>query len=331
MKRIIPILIVLTVFTLSCTRTVYVPIERQAQVYTGPHIERVAIVNRSTPEESMLSDVTDVLTGNVFGINEEAAKKAIDVLYQNLNNNYRFEPIRVTDEYKTPELWGNWPPVMEWDKIEKICNKYDADAVIVLESFDSNFIVTDGTRNVRKNDESGRRLREFYVRGVATVKLGFRLYDPYRKDIADEYMFNHVKSWEKSGNAFQIVLGGLIDHRMAVVETGAASGSIYAERIIPHWIRANRQFFTKGRFNNDFKIGVRRATVNDWEGAMKAWHKSVKSPRRKTAGRSAYNLALMYEIKGDFQTARKWATKAYVDYGINKGRGYARTLQRRMN
>ncbi|MFO8066866.1 MAG: DUF6340 family protein [Bacteroidales bacterium] len=333
MKKLFYLSVFLIFLALSCTRTVYVPVQRPADVYVGSHIKNLAIVNRSIPEDSKLRDATDVLTGSLPGMNQEAAKRAIEGLYRNLQDSYRYDNVvRVTDEYKTPVLWGNWPPVLSWTEIEKISEKYNVDAVIVLESFDSNFIITDGSRNVSKKDSDGkaRTVREFYAEGVATVKLGFRMYDPAMKEITDEYMYNHAKTWEASGNALQIVLGGLIDHRRAVVETGALSGSVYAGRISPQWFRVNREFYTKGRGNADFKIGVRRATVNDWEGAMEAWHKSVKSSKRKTAGRSAYNLALMYEIMGDLETAKQWAQKAYIDYGIKKGRNYTNILQRRI-
>ncbi|MFW5793612.1 MAG: DUF6340 family protein [Bacteroidota bacterium] len=333
MKKLNLFLIIIILIAASCTRTVYVPVQKPAAVYVGSHIQNLAIVNRSTPEDSKLSNATDMLTGSLPGINKEAAHNAIEALYRNLQNSYRYENVvRVAEEYKTPVLWGNWPPVLSWDEIEKICKKHDVDAVIVLESFDSNFLITDGSRKVTKKDSEGKEsaLREFYAEGVATVKLGFRMYDPARKEITDEHMFQHVKKWESTGNALQIVLGGLIDNNKAVNETAIVSGSVYANRISPQWQRVNREFYTKGRGNADFKIGVRRATVNDWEGAMEAWHKSVNSSKRKTAGRSAYNLALMYEIMGDLETAKEWAQTAYIDYGIKKGRKYSNILQRRI-
>ncbi|MBS4014650.1 MAG: tetratricopeptide repeat protein [Bacteroidetes bacterium] len=332
MKRLLFLFVIAGLVSASCTRNVYVPVQKPAAVYVGQHINKVAIVNRSIPESKDAAMVTGVLTGSLPALNKEASQRAIEGLYRSLQDNYRYEVVRTSEEYTTPSLWGDWPSHMQWAEVERLCKKYNVDALILLEAFDSNFLVTNGARDVKKKDSSGKEFlaKEFYVEGVATVKLGFRMYDPVKKEITDEYMFNHVNRWERTGTALQLIIGSIIENRQAVNETAYASGSVYATRISPVWIRVTREFYTKGRGNSDFKIGVRRATVNDWKGAMEAWHKSVNSHKRKTAGRSAFNLALMYEIMGDLETARKWAQKAYVDYGIKKGRDYSNILQRRI-
>ena len=114
------------------------------------------------------------------------------------------------------------------------------------------------------------------------------------------------------------------------MQVSAQSGRLYANRISPNWYRANRSFFTKGKRDANFDIGVRRATVNDWSGAMEAWQRSANSSRRKTAGRSYYNLALMYEIQGDLETALIYAQRSFTDYRIKQGRAYSNILRRRI-
>jgi hypothetical protein len=332
MKNFTYLIFVSVLFAASCTRTVYVPVQKPSAVYVGNHIQKVAIINRSIPANKDAAMATGVLTGSLPALNKEASQNAIEGLFRSLQNSNRYEVVRTSEELTTTSLWGNWAPHLSWVEIESLCKKYSVDAVILLEAFDSNFLVTNGTRSVKKKDSAGKEIltTEVYVEGVATVKLGFRMYDPQRKEITDEYMFNHVKRWEKTGNVIQLIIGSLIENHQAVNETAYNSGSVYATRISPTWLRVNREFYTKGRGNSDFKMGVRRATVNNWSGAMEAWHKSVNSSKRKTAGRSAYNLALMYEIQGDLVTAREWAQKAYVDYGIKKGRNYSNVLQRRI-
>ncbi len=315
----------------ACSRTVYVPVLKPAPVDVGSHIQSIAVVDRATPEKPEEAVVGNILTGSMPGLNREAAQRAIDGLVRNLDNSSRYVVIRTAERLTTPAPRGNWPPPLSWSEIESLAATYNTDAILVLESFDSDFIVTEGSSAVTPRSEGGPVLRrKFYAEGVAGIKLGFRLYDLQQKAISDEYMFNHNARWQAEGNALQMVVGGLIDHRQAVNEASLQSGIIYADRISPKWIRLNRDFFTKGRGNRDFKIGVRRATVNNWEGAREAWHESVNSRRRKTAGRSAYNLALMYEIAGELDIAREWAQHSYTDYGIRKARSYVSKLERRI-
>ncbi len=323
------LLIVIIVFG-SCTRTVYVPVLQSAPVNIGSHIQVIAVVDRTTPEKPDEQNIGSVLTGSRPELNREAAQRAIDGLVRSLESSNRYDVIRTAERLTTPASRGNWPSPLSWEEVEAIALKYNSDAVLVLESFSSEFIPTDGATSGPASGRGEILGRRFFVGGVAGVKLGFRIYDPQYMAISDEFMFDHKSRWEAEGNAIQMVVGGMIDYRQAVNEAGLQSGIIYAERISPRWLRLNREFFTKGRWNRDFKVGVRRATVNDWEGAREAWHESANSRRRKVAGRSAYNLALMYEILGELDVAREWAQYSYTDYGIRKARSYVRKLENRI-
>ena len=326
------ILIFILLTSVSCMRTVYVPVLKPAPVHIGSHIQSVAVIDRATPVDDTLR-VIDALTASIPNLNREASQKAVDGLVINLHRSPGYNVIRSAERLTTPAVRGNWPPPMSWDEVEELAAKYDSDAIIVLELFNSEFILTNGATKLPPKTEGGGLeilRRRFYAEGIAGVKLGFRIYDLHMKSIADEYMFNHNSRIAVEGNALQVAAGGLVDHRRAVNDASFHSGRIYADRISPQWLRLNRDFFTKGRFNRDFKIGVRRATINDWEGAREAWHESVNSRRRKTAGRSAYNLALMYEIAGDLELAREWAQHSYTDFRIRKARQYVYKLDRRI-
>lgn len=314
----------------ACTRTVYVPVLQPAPVDVGSHIQNLAVVDRTTPENGEERTVESVITGSNPNLNREAAQRSIEGLVRALEGSSRYGVVRTSERLATPASRGNWPPPLAWEEIESFTEKYNADAVLVLESFKSEFILTDGGTSAPAPGNGEILGRKFRAGGVAGIKLGFRLYDPQFRSISDEYMFDHRSRVQAEGNAIQMVVGGVLDHRQAVNEASFQTGRIYADRITPQWLRLNREFFTKGRGNQDFRIGVRRATVNDWDGAREAWHESVNSRRRKVAGRSAYNLALMYEIAGDLELAREWAQYSYTDYRIRKARSYVSNLDRRI-
>jgi hypothetical protein len=332
MNRLIPLLLI-GLLSLACSRTVYVPVQRPAAVYVAPHIQSIALIDRSEINRRNVSRVESVITGEIPGLDKEGAQMAIDGLARSLQDNQRYQVVRTNEQLKSPvTIPGQWPPLLEWSAVEHLCSKYNTNALLVLESYDSNFIVTNGSRVVKKKDKDGKEIssNEFYAEGVATVNLGFRFYDPATKSVIDEHMYGHSRKWETSGNLLQMALTNLIDHRMAVKDVSTQTGLMYSTRISPHWYRASRSFFKKGKGDANFAIGVRRATVNDWTGAMEAWQKSANSYKRKTAGRSYYNLALMYEIQGDLETALNHSQRAYTDYRIKQGRSYSNILRRRI-
>ena len=332
MKKFLPILI-FSLFVLSCTRTVYVPVQRPAQVYVDPGVQRVALINRSETERNTVNIIEGIITGTMPGLDKEAAQASMNGLASSLQEFQRFQVVRTSEQLKSPvTLPGQWPSILDWQQVEQLCRKYNVDALLILEAFDSNFIVTNGSREVEQKQEGGRttKVREYYAEGVATVTLGFRFYHPESRTIIDEHRYSRNRKWETKGNLLQLAMTNLIDHREAVMQVSAQSGRLYANRISPNWYRANRSFFTKGKRDANFDIGVRRATVNDWTGAMEAWQRSANSSKRKTAGRSYYNMALMYEIQGDLETALSHAQRAFTDYRIKQGRSYSNILRRRI-
>lgn len=327
----------------------YVPVLMPAPIDIGTHINKIAVVDRTTPGDGADSKPGEGQSSRQSGLQREASQKAVEGLVRTLEASPKYTNVtRSAERLTTPVSKGQWPPPLSWAEVERLAARYDSDAVLVLEAFDTDFMITDGgimsasTGNQRSpdggdevsrgSDRAGRDFPRSRVRagGTAGIKLGFRVYDPHLRAISDEFMFNHHARWEAEGNPLQLVVGGIIDHRMAVIDASYESGAIYGERISPLWITIERDFFTKGGRNADFNTGVRRATVNDWQAAKQAWHISVDARKRKTAGRSAYNLALMYEIEGDLDLALEWARYSYSEYRIKRARDYARKLEVRI-
>ncbi len=333
----------------ACTRNVFVPVLVSAPVDVGEHINTIAVVDRTTPGDSGDNPSGEKQSARQSGLHREASQRAVEGLVRTLEQSPKYSSVtRTAERLTTPVTMGQWPPPLSWTEIEGLAARYNSDAVLVLEAFDTDFMITDGgimsvpsgnprrvsspadvsrSRSGTSGDIPRSRVR---AGGVVGIKLGFRLYDPVNRSVADEFMFNHHARWEAQGNPVQMVVGGIIDHRNAVIDASFESGVIYGERISPLWITLNRDFFTRGRGDIDFNTGVRRATVNDWEGAMDAWYRSVDSDKRKTAGRSAYNLALMHEIEGDLERALEWARYSYSDYRIKRARNYAAMLEIRI-
>ena len=93
-----------------------------------------------------------------------------------------------------------------------------------------------------------------------------------------------------------------------VKEVASQVGQAYALRIIPFWIRVNRDYYVRGTDN--FVIAKRKAQTGNWDDAGKLWEKETSSGDRKIAGRACYNMAIISEINGDLDAAIKWAQRS---------------------
>ncbi len=309
----------------------YLQVMRPAEVTIAPHIKRVAIINRTIPESKVANIVEGILTGEFPGQDKQNIQAAIGGLQENLRNSPRFEMITTNEVMKGSGSGGTFPAPLDWNTISTLSQKYAADAILAIETYDSDFIITKGVKNTKKVTEKGDTILipEYYAEGVASVKVGYRLYDPQIKTLADQLHINRNNKWYARGNSIQDAVAQLIDSKAAVQRVSHLTGLAYGTRISPSWYTVAREFYKKPKKNSSFAIGVRKAQVNDWSGAAEYWSKAVGSGNGKVAGKAAYNLALAYEVMGDLENAKKWVTLAYSDYGNKKARQYASILDNR--
>jgi tetratricopeptide (TPR) repeat protein len=331
MKIILPVCLSLILSFSACTKTVYVSVMKPALINVPHRIKTVALINRTLPDNNVANIIEGVLTGETPGEDKEGANQALAGLNSALINSPRYEVKFTEVKIKGSGSGGVLPAPLSWTEIENICKEYNADAVVSLETYDSDFIVTNSSKLVEKNENGQvRKVPEYYAKGVATVKLGFRFYDPGLKTIPDQYNFSHVRNWSTAGPNLAAALAGLVGRNAAVNQVSNAAGSIYATRIAPTWVTESRKFYKKSHGNASIAEGFRRAMVKDYQGAEEAWKTAISTTHGKTAGKAAFNLAVAYEIQGDLEEAKKWIIKSYSDYNVKKARKYSPVIDRRI-
>ncbi len=295
------------------------------------YIQSVAIIDRSVPENEKKNILEGILTGEGPDQDKLATQFAIDGLNNILQNTSRYQVVRTSETMKGSETGRDFPQPLSWDIIEELCTKYEVDGIISLESYDSDFIITNGSRLVnRKVGERTIKVPEFYANGVAKVNLGFRFYDPDQRSIIDQFHFTHTMDWNVGGASITAAIEGLLNRNEALKEVSYTAGTVYGERISPAWFRVTRDYFRKGKGNPDLAAGARMMESNDWDRAIELLTRATEARHRKTRGRAAHNLAVVYEILGDLDQAKEWATTAWGVYKNKKSRDYGYILTRRI-
>lgn len=302
-----------------------------AAVDIPTYIQSVAIIDRSIPENENLNILEGILTGEGPNQDKLATQVAMDGLNNMLQNSSRYQVVRCSETMKGSETGRSFPEPLSWEIIEGLCSRYEVDAIVSLEAYDSDFIVTNGTRLVNKKvGERTIKVPEFYASGVAKVSLGFRLYDPQQKSIVDQFHFSHTMDWNVGGSSIQAAINGLLNRNAALKEVSYNAGIVYGERISPAWYRVTRDYFRKSKGDPDLAEGARMMESNDWDRAIAALETAAESSHRKTRGRAAHNLAVVYEILGDLDQAKEWASTAWGRYKNKKSRDYGYILTRRI-
>lgn len=324
MNKLYYYLIVVPIFFLcSCMSTTYVQVMKPAQVNITPEIETVALVNRAQPQNEKTNTIEGIVTGEGIGQDRQGIEQALMGFQNTLQESQRFEVKRTNLELVGSGSGGTFPSPLSWSEVERICEEYNVDAVAAIETYDSDFIITNGI--VTKEKGIG-----FYAEGVATVKLGFRMYHPKARTIVDQDHLTCNRRWKANSSSVLAAASQLINRKDAIHKASYLAGNNYAARIAPTWFTVSREYFKKGKRNPHFEMGVRSAHISNWEVAKENWHKVIPTAKAKTAGKAAYNLALAYEVQGDLDEALAWATKAYSLYNNKKARPYVSLLERRI-
>ncbi|MFT4739852.1 MAG: hypothetical protein ACI9L9_000627 [Marivirga sp.] len=336
MKRLLLFLFLGSLFS-ACMKSVSITSMRPAVINISSDIQTVVLVDRTKYEKEGLAILEGILTGE--GINED--RDGVLALFSSLQNNLRNSP-RFTVKQEPQRLLGNsltgsFPEPLSWRIVEDLGRRNAADAVLAVEVFDSDFILTNGKRKKTRivKDTAGKELEEeyieYYAEGIAGVRIGIRLYNIQARSIEDQDLYSENRTWETTATSLKEAMSKMVQKSQATKSLGGNIGAIYASKIAPMPVYLSRTYYYKPKKNTYISRGDRQASVNNWEDAITSWKTGMrKSDDSKIMGRMAYNIALGYEVLGDFESAKDWAAAAYVDYGEKKGQAYARTLQYRI-
>ncbi len=318
------------------TRTVKINSLAPPLVTVPSAVKSVVILDRTQHK----SKVADVIGGIITGELPGEDKAAVQVLITNLKYQLDLSP-RFTTKIASERLIGNshtlaFPDQLDWSKVVEFCKKYQTDALVSIEVFDTDFVVTDGKKQTQKKVKDANGVEkvilvdEFYAEGINTVKAGVRIYIPKTKTIVDQHLLKQKGNWRKTATSKLDALSQLINKSDANKNLSRVLGKSYARRIAPMNIVIKRSFRGKHRKCPALEKGSRYADVAKWNEAIEVWEKGLETADEKSAKFLSYNIAVVYEVLGDYENAQEWASKSYIEYGHNEAKTYLNQLNKRI-
>ena len=141
---------------------------------------------------------------------------------------------------------STFPDLLSWKKVQKICDTYGSDALIVLSTFDSDSRIFEGKKVVKTKTVKGAKIKEvrYPVTLVMEIESGWRIYDVTTKKIVDVNKFTEVKEYVEWGSSYDDARSNLPSKRQALKSSGIFAGEQYGLRITPIWVKQNRLYFT---------------------------------------------------------------------------------------
>jgi len=93
-----------------------------------------------------------------------------------------------------------------------------------------------------------------------------------------------------------------------IQEASDFAATLPVSYLLPHWKEMNRYYFDGGNMEmRDAGVYIRE---QNWEGAAALWQKLHDGRKGKVKMRAAYNLALNYELQGDYERAKEYLDTA---------------------
>jgi hypothetical protein len=323
-------IIVVFVFSSCATSSVVMDIQRPADITIDNDIRNFVVVNRVRPTRGNLANniVEGILSGEEIGVDRKGAKYCVQGLFNMLEKSERFKIKNI----EAIELQGtgtsSFPVPLDWNEVKSICGSYQADALIVLETFDSNSEVILGNPRVKNKKVKGVKVKQTVYPStlVVEVEAGWRIYHVDKKEIIDENKFKDIKRFTASGNNPKQAELNLPSKSTTVKESGIFAGHQYGLRISPVWINVSRRYYSSKY--DEFKEAKKYIDNNDWNGAIDVWKPLTSSDNKKLAGKSCFNMALASEIHGQLDVAIDWIKKSHK-FGEKRSFNYLRILEKR--
>ena len=336
MKTLSPFL--LLVFLLgSCMRSTTLQVLQPAQLTVPEHINTIAMLDRSKPSNGWLNVLEGLFSGEAIGQDRRSRQEAMSGLTDALTRTPRFQVKNTGIEMTGSKAGGNMPRPLEWDEVERICREYNTDAVVAIESFDSdNSTSTSKSLNKRK-DKNGKEYTEvrYNSRQRTSVRIGWRTYDPKRKVIFDEYTTDDYLERSGSGDTERRALDNLPSQVSVTRDVAFNVGIEYGARIAPLYVNISRSYYSKAKgYKALMKEAARYFEDRKMEQATGVWKKVIAmaaGKNKKAAGRAAYNMAVAAEVNGNLEIALDWAQRAWTEYGNKQARNYINTIKQRQN
>jgi tetratricopeptide (TPR) repeat protein len=299
---------------------------KPSQLVVPQNIQSIALLDRTKQENTQKNKVEQVMTGEVFGQDEQAVFQLQEGFIEACSGTKRFVTVRTAERMISTGTKSNFPEPLDWNTISDICEKNQTDALLSIEIFDTDFIIANNPVKLETQNIGGRTVARlaFRASGVAVINLGIRLYDAANRVIIDEYRTTHRMNFDAEAATVQGAINALLDKVEATKRAGYEAGFVYGERITPTYYRVTRYFFDSPR--KVLGEGVRYSEVGDWKSAIESWTKVVNTAKRKHAGRAAFNIAVGYEVLGDMDKAKEWASRSYTKFREKDANDYYNTL-----
>ena len=183
-------------------------------------------------------------------------------------------------------------------EVDSLCRTYGADAVLAL----NRIAVTDQI-TCQYSEYSSSWTTALDVTSLASWSLHY----PNSQAVVNKHYADSLY-WQTEDFDLQNSYLQLPDRGDAEVDLALLVGEKTVKRMLPAWQRTERFFYTNQ--NKRIIQGMDSIPYQKWDAALTIWNTLHEDASKLTQAYAAANVAVIYELKGDYDSAIKWVEKA---------------------
>ena len=280
--KITVLLLVLCLFS-ACTTLQTISFERlqAADVSYPDQVRTVGVINYAPQDEQERDSILGLWNGD--------GKVTVESLAREIAATDYFNQVVVCDSALRPVGMGN----------EEILPMFQADSLIQTLGVDMLFAVEQVRIELKEGSLFHTELMMDVpaVDGVITPLV--RAYVSGRSAPLFSISKTDTICWVVSP---ELTFGQIMQ------EASDFAATLPVSYLLPHWKEMNRYYFDGGNMEmRDAGVYIRE---QNWEGAAALWQKLHDGRKGKVKMRAAYNLALNYELQGDYERAKEYLDTA---------------------
>jgi hypothetical protein len=326
------LMMISVIFFSGCaTSSLYMDVLVPGQISVPQEVQSLGVINRSLPAKQnlALNILEGFITGESIMGDRESSEHCVRGFSMKINDGPRFKAMLLEGLELKGTGTREWPVPINWTQVESLCKQYGVDALVVLETYDSNTGIRQWEETKkRKKDGQEITYKEYNAHLVVNMYSGWRIYFPATKRILDQNSYMDEKGWRTSGENPDGAMRKLPPKRRALNDAGTYAGMQYAVRISPSWVKVQREYYVKG--HKYFETTKPMVKQSNWKEAVGFWKTLAENKDSKIAGRACYNMALASEMDGNLELALQWAEIAWKKHGLKKAQHYINTLTTRI-
>lgn len=302
-----------SLFFSSCRTAFRITIQIPAAVDLPNNVSKIIVLNNAQlQKQNIESKIDGVLTGEQINGDELAIEAYSIGLTEALSKGkYKSETIG-------PKIIQKPDCTTDWRVLDTIFNQNNAQAVITINSFDSDSPIG----GVVLGNVLGQKQNTLYAKSYISAYCDNR-------EVIQNIMVRGKYIIPTSGSLNPLaMLNDVMNKRKFYSFLGANTGFTAGSYFFSNWIWVDRIFYNKG--SKGLRQTKKMIRFGNWDIAEKKLKFILEhSQKNKELARASFNLALVYEGQGRIVDAIQMAETSAINYNCKKAPEYLQILNDR--